>query len=366
MVQDSLVVDDSQVPLEQPHADARTAVGAVREPPLHLGTGMDAGFRKSVNLNFRQDEPSRESDLDFLLRGGEWIVSLDCHGLRLDQTLMLNTSGLVRRGIRRLFEQFLVLVDGRRQVAGFRVRAGQRISLRPLEIECGDVNSRSPEDHLPVVLAARDESFAALVKPSGMHSEIVAGSTGPSVEAVLSDFFPNMPAILLNRLDQSVSGLVLVALGDPAARKYAAWQEQGLVRKQYLAAVRGNLSEEMLIQTVLDTAKRRRVRPMSGIEPNYLRWTRVFPLAYSDEREESLVAVEIMKGRRHQIRAHLAWAGHPVVFDPLYGQGPDLGWIYLHHCRIDLPDFSASALPNWKEWQVNQLWKQSPREDQCG
>ncbi|SDB20643.1 23S rRNA pseudouridine1911/1915/1917 synthase [Desulfonatronum thiosulfatophilum] len=298
--------------------------------------------------------------------GGEWTVPHDCQGLRLDQALMRCTSGLGRRGARRVFEQCLVLVEGRRRVAGFRVQAGQRISLRPLESGRGDVESRNPDDHLPVVLAARDESFAALVKPSGMHSEVVAGSTGPSIEAVLPELFPGIPAILLNRLDQSVSGLLLVALGDPAAQKYAAWQEQGLVRKQYLAAVRGNLSEEMLIQTTLDTAKRRRVRPIPGIEPDPLRWTRALPLSSSDERDESLVLVEILKGRRHQIRAHLAWAGHPVVLDPLYGPGPDLGWIYLHHCRIDLPDFSASVLPCWKEWQVNPLWKHSLPEDQSG
>ncbi|GAB6060872.1 pseudouridine synthase [Desulfonatronum parangueonense] len=291
--------------------------------------------------------------------GADWIVPDDCHEWRLDQALTRIMPGLGRRGARRVFAQHLVLVNGRCRVPGFRVQAGQRVSLRALESDREAVEARSVADHLPITVAARDGSFAALVKPSGVNSEIVAGSTGPSVEAVLPELFPDRSAILLNRLDQSVSGLVLVALGAPAAQEYGAWQEQGLVRKHYLAAVHGNLSEEMVIQTALDTAKRRKVRPLSENEPDPLRWTRVLPLFYSDERDESLVLVKILKGRRHQIRAHLSCAGYPVVLDPLYGPGPDLGWIYLHHCRIELPAFTAAAAPRWEARFMNPEWTEA-------
>ncbi|PTN37397.1 hypothetical protein C6366_07060 [Desulfonatronum sp. SC1] len=198
---------------------------------------------------------------------------------------------------------------------------------------------------------------------------------GLTLEEALVDLFPGASALLLNRLDQPVSGLVLVALHGQAARDYAAWQDQGRVRKEYLAVVHGRLSGSVVIRGALDTAKRRKVRALSVEEPDALRWTRVTPLvatkaeclkvvealgqsahlggggvskipwetAWERTGEVTPVRVEILKGRRHQIRAHLASIGHPVLFDPLYGSGPDLGWIGLHHREILLPGFRADS-----------------------
>lgn len=278
----------------------------------------------------------------------DFIVSNDCHGLRLDQTLTRMTAGAGRRGARSIWERFAVLVDGWRRPAGFKVRAGQRVQLNPLENVGKEPQTDAPE--FPEVrIAAQNDHFAALIKPAGMHSETLAGRVGPSVQAALPLLFPRSRAVLLNRLDQPVSGLALAALTDQGASDYALWQDQGLVCKSYLAVVFGHVRRDMEIKAALDTAKRRKVRVLSGQEPDALRWTRVWPLTYREERGESLVLVEILKGRRHQIRAHLAGAGHPITHDPLYGPGPDLGWIYLHHHSISLPGFAAEAAPEWLE-----------------
>jgi 23S rRNA pseudouridine1911/1915/1917 synthase len=216
-----------------------------------------------------------------------------------------------------------------------------------------------------VRVVAQNDQFAALVKPAGMHSEALArGETlargqavrgrGSSIEAALPELFPKRRVVLLNRLDLPVSGLILVALSAPAAKDYALWQDQGQVHKRYLAVVHGRVPGDLEIRAALDTAKRRVVRVLSLDEPDCLRHTRVFPLTYREESDESLVCVEINKGRRHQIRAHLAWAGHPVQLDPLYGRRrtEDGGrrtesWIYLHHYRLELPGFAAAAFPDW-------------------
>ncbi len=281
-------------------------------------------------------------------------VPADCHGLRLDQALTRMVPGLGRRGARRLWEHYTVLVNGQSRPAGYKVLAGEHIQMIPLE-GTNRLPNVLPTETPQVVIANQNERFAALIKQAGMHSGIIAGSTGPSVQAVLPEVFPDLPAVLLNRLDQSVSGLVLVALNDRSVRDYAAWQDQGLVGKRYLAVVSGLLTEEVQIVAALDTAKRRKVHILAKKEADSLRWTRVKPLRCRERVNQSLVVVDISKGRRHQIRAHLASIGHPIIHDPLYGEGPDLGWIFLHHGSICLPGFSAVSTPCWDEWEVESV-----------
>ena len=62
-----------------------------------------------------------------------------------------------------------------------------------------------------------------------------------------------------------------------------------------------------------------------------------------------LVGCRIRKGARHQIRAHLAAAGHPLLGDEPYGAEHSCanGAFLLHHGRVSLPDFAASRLPAW-------------------
>lgn len=279
----------------------------------------------------------------------EFIVPQESHGLWLDQVLAGAVPGLGRRGARRACENRLVLVDGRPAGAGTRVRAGQQVQFGgPSEGPAGSMA------RIALAVAAQSGDFAALVKPAGLHSEAVAGSRNAGVQDALRELFPGRDAVLLNRLDQSVSGLVLAALTDRAACDYTRWQDQGRVRKTYLAVVAGQVRGELVIAAELDAVRRKKVRVLSAEDPDVLRRTRVFPLACRDQAGQSLVRVEILKGRRHQIRAHLAFAGHPVLHDPVYGFGPDLGRIFLHHWSVALPGFTTRVPPDlrdWADWQ---------------
>jgi 23S rRNA pseudouridine1911/1915/1917 synthase len=257
-------------------------------------------------------------------------------GSRLDHALGALMPELGLRGRKRMVEADRVLVDGRPAPASLKLRAGQRIDV---------LSGESPDavvDALPVLV--KKSGFAALAKPAGLHSASLAGGGGPSAESMLAAMFTGSDARLLNRLDFMTSGLLLVALTAKAAKVYAALDTLDVL-KEYQAVVAGTLAEDLELKRRLDADDRRRTRVLGKLESDPRLWTLVTPSA-ALEGGRTLVRVRIHAGARHQIRAHLAAAGLPILGDPLYGEG-EPGGLYLHHSRLEFPGFSAQCDPPW-------------------
>lgn len=260
------------------------------------------------------------------------VIGPDQAGQRLDKALaaLLPDSGLRLR--RRLIESGRVLLDGHPATPGVRVHAGQEIRLLP---------QTKPEAPLPRLVHAHG-GLAAVFKPVGVHSARVAGG-GPSLEERLPELFPGREPVLLNRLDQGTSGLLLVALDEAARQEYQGREAAGEVDKTYLAVVRGGLDQGLTVRNRLDVDDRKKTRVLGEDDPDPTRWTVIEPVKRLGG--DSLVRARIKRGARHQIRAHLAWAGHPLTGDEVYGGGP--GGFRLHHQRVELPGFTAEADPDW-------------------
>lgn len=275
-------------------------------------------------------------------------VTADLSGSRLDNALELIFPSASLRERRRVWENYAVIVDGKARPKGFRVREGQQVILCALDAkpDAGGI-SRVPEGLR--VVAQNTGYMAALFKPAGLHSQAIAGRKTQSIEAYLPVFWPNHYAKLVNRLDQLTSGLVLVALSPEAEEAYRYSEDAAQVRKTYLAVVDGILEQEVVVQKKLDMARRRKVRILDEIDPSPVRRTVIKPLGQVAERQ-TLVMAEIQKGARHQIRAHCASLGYPIVGDPLYGRGGEVG-LYLHHYRLSMPEFQAQADPQWEMWE---------------
>lgn len=265
----------------------------------------------------------------------EMMVGPEEEGLRLDRVL----EGLVPEGglrlRRRLCDQGRVLVNGRPAKSSCKVREGQTVQVRMERVAC------DPADMGLRVLCRRN-GLAAVDKPAGVHSAVVAGSSEPSVEGALPRLFPGENAVLLNRLDQLTSGIVLVALTAEAEARYHEAESARTVTKEYLARVAGRLDSPVTVRFALDTDNRRLTRVLDKDDPDSRRWTRVEPLNWDEKTQTSLVRCFIRMGARHQIRVHLAALGHPILGDPLYG-GPEAERLHLHHRHFVLGDFSAQS-----------------------
>lgn len=259
-------------------------------------------------------------------------------GMRLDKVLweVLPETGLRFR--RRLCDQGSVSINGRHRKPGYKVKVGEEIviSLRSNEMT---------HDDLGLVLVKKTGIFAAISKPGRVHSATIDGKDTPSVEGSLNVLFPDFSPILLNRLDYLTSGLVMVALEEKGRNAYLKKEAAGEIKKFYLARVQGRMDGMVTIRNMLDTDDRKKTRVLSEDNSDDRRWTEVDVVSHDNKAETTLVRCLISKGARHQIRAHLASIGHPILGDPLYGDGKSDKVLQLHHQRIEFPGFSAEIKP---------------------
>ncbi|MDD3313690.1 RNA pseudouridine synthase [Pseudodesulfovibrio sp.] len=189
----------------------------------------------------------------------------------------------------------------------------------------------------------RHGGIAGVYKPGGVHSAAIAGREAPNAEELLPRMFADETPVLLNRLDFLTSGLLLVALTEAAAETWRAAEENGSIRKFYLAEVRGRFDGVATVRSRLDTADRKVTKVLDEPDEDPRRWTDVQSLSHDRARDTSLVSCLIVKGARHQIRAHLASIGHAIIGDPLYGDGREGESLHLHHRRVELPGFTAEV-----------------------
>jgi 23S rRNA pseudouridine1911/1915/1917 synthase len=265
---------------------------------------------------------------------------------RLDRVLAARFPGIGRRGWAALLAAGEVAVNGARARKGDRVASGDQVTMRHAPTAAGSL-APVPQPELPLEVLHSDARLLALAKPAGQPSHpLRAGETGTLANALVARF-PECAhagrepreAGLVHRLDRGTSG-VLIAARDPdayraARRAFAA----GEVAKTYLAVVAGR-AESGAIDLPLTQRGRRSVPARPGAPGALAAHTAWRVLAATDE--VSLVEVSARTGRMHQVRAHLAAAGHPLVGDPLYGGpavagGQAIEHPFLHARSIAMP-----------------------------
>lgn len=244
-------------------------------------------------------------------------VGEESAGQRIDNFLLRRLKGVPKSHVYRVLRSGEVRVNSGRIKPEYRLQPGDRVRVPPVRVATPAAKPAPRPLDLPIVY--EDAALLVVDKPSGVA---VHGGSGVSY-GVIEWLRAERPAAksleLAHRLDRDTSGLLMVAKKRSALVELHRMLRAGEVQKLYSALVQGRwaggareLSDRL--HKFVTAAGERRVAVHAAGQTAV---TRVTPLAVADAC--SLLELQLLTGRTHQIRVHLAHAGHPVLGDDKYG-----------------------------------------------
>jgi 23S rRNA pseudouridine1911/1915/1917 synthase len=183
-----------------------------------------------------------------------------------------------------------------------------------------------------------DDEVVAIDKPAGVPTQATRERASSALDHRVRQRYPD--ARLVHRLDRDASGLVLFTRGPAAQGRFAAMLRGHEIERWYRAVVSGHVAEDAgLLDRAIGRDPQDRRRMAAGVG-------RPAATRFSVERRghteggapTTLVSLELVTGRTHQIRVHMADAGHPLCGDPRYGRpAPPVARMCLHAVRLRWP-----------------------------
>ena len=260
--------------------------------------------------------------------------------LRLDQALVRRLGRDIRLSRTRA-QQWIaggrVLLDGHPATrAAQTVIEGVRVTVHPPD-DTARRQAPEPED-LPLDVLFEDDSLLAVNKPAGIVVHPTYRNTSKTLLNAVLWRLRDRPAArpgVLTRLDKDTSGLVLIALSPAVHAAVQAMTGSNRPRKEYLAVVEGRpepAAGRITLPLSRDPHDRRRVIAESGGARSETRYE-----VTATGGTHSVVRCELVTGRTHQIRVHLASSGWPIVGDRTYGNAADIiACQALHAWRVTM------------------------------
>jgi len=293
----------------------------------------------------------------------ETVVDAAGHGQRLDKLLVPLAPEFSRNHLQSLVERGHVQVDGQVQRTPSRkLRAGQRLVLELVPTE--ESRAFTPQA-MPLAIVHEDAHLLVIDKPAGLVVHPAAGNwSGTLLNGLLAHHAAaaTLPrAGIVHRLDKDTSGLMVVGKSLEAVTALTRAIAAREVQRHYLAIARGEVPwAEKRIDAPIgrDPVSRVRMAVLASGKPARTDVQRI-----AARGGHSALACKLHTGRTHQIRVHLAWVGHPLVADAVYGGAAALGLQRqgLHAARLRLQhplsgewlDFERAPPPDF-----TQAWAQ--------
>ena len=248
-------------------------------------------------------------------------VTPDFDGKRIDQCLAASFSDCSRSFLQKLLKDGKVSINGKTQKASSKVAAGDAVLVLLPEPEELNVE---PEN-IPLDILYEDDDLLVVNKPKGMVVHPAAGhSSGTLVNAVLYHCRGNLSGIngvlrpgIVHRIDMDTTGALVICKRDFAHKSLAEQLSVHSITRKYSAFDHGNLKEDE--GTVRGAIGRHPTdRKKMAVVPDGRRAVTHWEVI-ARYRGVTHLRCRLETGRTHQIRVHLAYIGHPILGDTVYG-----------------------------------------------
>lgn len=297
-----------------------------------------------------------------------FIVSAEAASQRLDKFLSENIPGVSRSQIASVIEDGAVIVNDKKASKSLKVSAGDTVKVDfpdPVELEA------VPED-IPLDIVFEDDDIIVVNKPKGMVVHPAAGNyTGTLVNALLYHCKGNLSGIngvlrpgIVHRIDKNTSGLLVIAKSDAAHKGLSEQIKEHSMTREYRAVIYGHLKNvEGSVDAPIgrSTIDRKRMCVTDKNSKNAVTHYTVL----EEHKEFTYISCKLETGRTHQIRVHMAYIGHPLAGDDVYGpkkvitelSGQCLHAIklgFIHPVTDEYMEF-ASELPEYFSKFLNKI-----------
>lgn len=288
---------------------------------------------------------------------------------RVDKWICEQNTDITRSMLQKLISDNMVNVNGKIVSKNYKIKNGDQVILQIPEPVLLDV---LPEN-IPVEIVYMDEDLLVVNKPKGMVVHPAAGNyNGTLVNALLFHCDGQLSSIngiirpgIVHRIDKMTSGLLIVAKSDKAHLGLAEQIKAHTFTREYYAVICGRLKD---YTGIIDAPIGRHHidRKKMCVTEHNSKSAKTEYVVLEEYKGYSLVKLRLFTGRTHQIRVHMAYIGHPVLGDDVYGKLSNLcegqclhakkiGFTHpinsqYYEFESELPEYFVSVLENIKKF----------------
>ncbi len=300
------------------------------------------------------------------------IITIQCEstdsGLRIDKFIPQNTE-LTRSAVQGIISKGGVLADGAEINKNYKIKGFEKITVQLPELQ----PMNAVPENIPLDIVYEDDDLLVVNKPKGMVVHPAHGNySGTLVNALLFHCGESLSGIngvirpgIVHRIDKNTSGLLIVAKNDKSHMLLAEQIKAHTFTREYEAVANGYFKENS--GTVDAPIGRHKVdRKKMCVTPENSRNAVTHYTVIKQYGGYAHIRLQLETGRTHQIRVHLAYIGHPVLGDDVYGKaykGIDGQCLharkigFIHPSTNEYMEFT-SDLPDYFIAILNKLEKQ--------